>query len=182
LFTLILSFIRNLKKHKEDGYFSNLALCFFIFSLLFLFTIQLCISIFAFISVYDNGAEEKTYQDGLYRLIQKPIGQEKLVYKFPEKFEVLQERYKCCGFLSYHDYNSSLPVPDSCCITKVSDRPCGIRRHPNNIYFKGCLSKISKVIRRHTVLLSSVAFGFSLVEIFGLIFSCCLYVQQVTHR
>ena len=142
----------------------------------------MCVSLFAFIFVYDSDSKDQSYENGLHHLIQNQFGKEKLVTLFPEKFDVLQETYKCCGFESYHDYSLMEPVPESCCITKVPDRHCGLRKHPNNIYFKGCLSKISKVIMRHTSLLGSVAFGFAFVEMFGLIFSCCLYVQQVSHK
>ncbi|KAA0201109.1 Tetraspanin [Fasciolopsis buskii] len=63
--------------------------------------------------------------------------------------DLVQQKFKCCGSKSYHDWKESvfqndskshtpdifgygLRVPDSCCIRSVKD--CGALPHPSNIY------------------------------------------------
>ena len=168
---------------RKTDTFPSFALCSFIFALLLLFTIQLCISVFALFSVYGTGNGEEGYTQEFKRSITENLGDaSKVVRDHPDVFRILEKEFKCCGLGSYEDYDKDNPVPDSCCKTAVSDYQCGKRRHPSNIYFQGCIFKISKVASDHTLLLGSVAFGFSLIQIFGLVFSCCLYVQLVANK
>ena len=117
-----------------------------------------------------------------------------VLYDKRSAFDRIESIHKCCGLLDYTDYPSfkknhfpddsngteqqqPLPVPHSCCRTPTEN--CGIRRHPSNIYYSGCSLKIFSSIRDELVLLSSLALGFSSLEIFGIIFSCCLYMKII---
>ena len=94
-----------------------------------------------------------------------------------EAFNEMESNLKCCGLYDYTDYGRESPVPTSCCKGPVVDESCGARKHPSNIYYDGCLERIHNTARDELLLLSSVALAFSFVELFGLLFSCCLYVQ-----
>jgi CD151 antigen len=64
--------------------------------------------------------------------------------------DFLQEKFHCCGAVSFTDWQHSRwlqthetdnKVPDSCCKT-VTER-CGTRDHPSNINYTGCLDLIA---------------------------------------
>ncbi|KAF6018270.1 CD151 [Bugula neritina] len=94
----------------------------------------------------------------------------------------VQMKYKCCGSASYKDWKNNSVIkslntttPDSCCISRVSG--CGKIEHPSNIYTKGCASVIEKGLRLNMVLVPALSLGFSVIQIFGVIFSSALTHQ-----
>ena len=101
--------------------------------------------------------------------------------------EALYGPFHCCGWLYFDDYeyldgrnrhNKSAPVPVSCCKTWVEG--CGARKHPNNIYYDGCWSKFGAEMRDYVLMLGWTALGFSVVELIGLMFAVCHYIQTVS--
>ncbi|XP_075462108.1 CD151 antigen-like [Ascaphus truei] len=66
-------------------------------------------------------------------------------------------------------------VPDSCCKTVTQE--CGLRDHPSNIYKVegGCITKLETFIRSHLLIIGAVGIGIACVQLFGMIFTCCLY-------
>ncbi|XP_055703855.1 CD151 antigen-like [Phlebotomus papatasi] len=103
----------------------------------------------------------------------------------------MQQEYKCCGAVRFEDWRQSLwisdqnddllfppedrVVPDSCCITPTN--LCGLRDHPSNIYYTGCIYQMSEDLKHHLIILGAMAAGSSMIPIFGMIISCCLYVK-----
>uniref|UniRef100_A0A8C0EGH9 Tetraspanin n=1 Tax=Bubo bubo TaxID=30461 RepID=A0A8C0EGH9_BUBBB len=96
----------------------------------------------------------------------------------------LQQEFKCCGSNNYTDWADSLwikspeangrKVPDSCCKT-ITDL-CGRRDHPSNIYKEsGCITKLENFIQDHLKIIGAVGISIACVQIFGMIFTCCLY-------
>ncbi|NXC57146.1 CD151 protein, partial [Aleadryas rufinucha] len=96
----------------------------------------------------------------------------------------LQQEFKCCGSNNYSDWADSLwikspeasgrKVPDSCCKT-ITDL-CGRRDHPSNIYKEsGCITKLENFIQEHLKIIGAVGISIACVQIFGMIFTCCLY-------
>ncbi|NWX16515.1 CD151 protein, partial [Aegotheles bennettii] len=96
----------------------------------------------------------------------------------------LQQEFKCCGSNNYTDWADSLwikspeangrKVPDSCCKT-ITDL-CGRRDHPSNIYKEsGCIMKLENFIQEHLKIIGAVGISIACVQIFGMIFTCCLY-------
>lgn len=153
---------------------SSVLLCFFIFALLFLFACQFIIGLFAFISVSPSADGNDEFEASL----SENLNTTQLLLERKEDFDVFQQTFKCCGWQTYEDYqsiNKSDPVPDTCC--KTVTPLCGVRKHPSNIHYDGCAERFGTILKEHLIILGSVAIGFSLVEIFGLIFACCLYVQ-----
>ena len=154
---------------------SSVVLCLFIFSLLFLFTLQLIIGLIAFISVTPNSEGKDEFMSSLI----ENLNATQLLESHQTEMESLYGTFKCCGWNLYEDYeipNKANPVPDACCKTVIEN--CGQRKHPSNIYYDGCVDRFGPILKEYLLLLGSVALGFSIVEVFGLIFSCCLYVQM----
>uniref|UniRef100_U3J1Y6 Tetraspanin n=1 Tax=Anas platyrhynchos platyrhynchos TaxID=8840 RepID=U3J1Y6_ANAPP len=96
----------------------------------------------------------------------------------------LQQEFKCCGSNNYTDWADSVwirsseasgrKVPDSCCKT-ITDL-CGRRDHPSNIYKEnGCITKLENFIQEHLKIIGAVGISIACVQIFGMIFTCCLY-------
>lgn len=157
-----------------------MVLCLFIFTLLMLFTIQLCMCIFAFISVYGSTTEEG-YKREFERSIVEHLGDPKSILKSRASiFDLLQAELKCCGIRNHRDYSNSDPgkdfsVPQSCCKTRSNCNT--LRIHPNNIHFHGCGEKMAVIGGQHLLMLGWLALALTIIELFALIFSCSLYVQ-----
>ncbi|XP_052800898.1 CD151 antigen-like [Mya arenaria] len=99
--------------------------------------------------------------------------------------------FKCCGSRSFEDWrhskwlkssNDSRKTPDSCCIT-VSDL-CALRDHPSNIHYPGCAVTLQTITQESLILIGGIALGFCFIQIFGIIFSCCLIrkVKEAEYR
>ncbi|KAJ6645535.1 Tetraspanin-11 [Pseudolycoriella hygida] len=103
----------------------------------------------------------------------------------------MQQEYTCCGAFRFEDWryshwlrsertdllrttNNRL-VPDSCCIT-MSER-CGIRDHPSNIPYTGCVYKFLDELRDHLNIVAAVGSGICVVQIFGMVLAIILYIK-----
>lgn len=97
----------------------------------------------------------------------------------------LQKEWKCCGAGEYADWqqsrwiieNPDIPnkVPDSCCITILET--CGRMDHPSNIWWNGCILALEDEVEKNLVILGAIGLGFCALQLFGILFSCCLYFQ-----
>ncbi|XP_022082759.1 CD151 antigen-like [Acanthaster planci] len=95
----------------------------------------------------------------------------------------LQRKFYCCGASGYADYQQSLwkvkgkagnlSSPDSCCKTESSY--CAVRDHPSNIYHLGCVDGLTNYFSGHLAIIGAVCMAIAGVQIFGLVFSMCLY-------
>lgn len=97
----------------------------------------------------------------------------------------LQQEFHCCGSNNSQDWQDSewicsgeadsRVVPDSCCKTMVAG--CGKRDHASNIYKVegGCITKLETFIQEHLRVIGAVGIGIACVQVFGMIFTCCLY-------
>lgn len=54
-------------------------------------------------------------------------------------------------------------VPDSCCKTEGSG--CGMRDHPSNIYYTGCIHKLSDTVRNHLGYLTISGLGLCILQV-----------------
>ena len=61
-------------------------------------------------------------------------------------------------------------VPDSCCISP--GRYCGVRSHPSNIRYTGCIDRIQRIAGDHLIIVGAVALGIALVQVRG-VQQCC---------
>ncbi|XP_072941429.1 CD151 antigen isoform X2 [Epargyreus clarus] len=95
----------------------------------------------------------------------------------------MQTEFKCCGAVVFsqwrgsvwHAHDPRLLVPDSCCRSPAPR--CGMRDHPSNIYYDGCIHEFTNHIREHLIILAAVGVGMSVIPIFGFVFSCALYAK-----
>lgn len=97
----------------------------------------------------------------------------------------MQEEFHCCGALSYSDwagsewvvsgdaYNNT--VPDSCC--KTPSRLCGVRDHPSNIWYNGCIHRLEEELASHLLILGAAGCGLCAIQLLGVILACCLYLK-----
>ena len=69
--------------------------------------------------------------------------------------------------------NPEFLVPDSCC--KTESPGCGVRDHPSNIPYTGCIHRFSEQLSDHLQLLGVVSLALALLQIFGVIFTSCLF-------
>ncbi|CAL1542231.1 unnamed protein product [Lymnaea stagnalis] len=104
----------------------------------------------------------------------------------------LQNRYQCCGFSSYEDYqrenedyscSSSKPqacgVPKSCCIQRdgvTLPEDCGYGVTGNATMFdlintEGCTDALIQWLMEHLDLVGAIALGFAIPQIFGILLS-----------
>lgn len=98
---------------------------------------------------------------------------------------VYYQQFHCCGSNNSRDWQDSewirsgeadgRVVPDSCCKTVVPG--CGRRDHASNIYKVegGCITKLETFIQEHLRIIGAVGLGIACVQVFGMLFTCCLY-------
>ncbi|KAG8438028.1 hypothetical protein GDO86_008638 [Hymenochirus boettgeri] len=149
--------------------------------LLCIFILEILAGILAYIYYQQLNAELKQSLKQTMTIKYKQPGEEKVT----RAVDKLQQEFKCCGSNNSQDWRDSVwinspesekrLVPDSCCKT-VTER-CGHRDHPSNIYKVegGCITKLETFIRSHLLVIGAVGIGIACVQLFGMIFTCCLY-------
>jgi len=96
----------------------------------------------------------------------------------------IQQQYACCGSSSYKDWmgspwqleNAKMRVPDSCC--KTVTEGCGMRDHPSNIPYTGCIHRFGSELTLHLFLLGSISFGIAILQVPGILLTSCLFSKQ----
>ncbi|XP_055854003.1 CD151 antigen-like [Episyrphus balteatus] len=166
-------------------YEQKVIILFYTFLLVLVFLLELIIGGLAYFY-------ETQLEDELKRTLNKTFASS---YGIDESRTVaidrMQQEYKCCGAIRFEDWRSSewlssnrtdiirptngRVVPDSCCVTLMDN--CGLRDHPSNIPYTGCIYQFSDEMRRHLIILGAVGLGICLIHIIGMILSCCLYVK-----
>ncbi|XP_005996124.1 CD151 antigen isoform X1 [Latimeria chalumnae] len=158
----------------------NLLRVYFVL-LLCIFLLEILAGILAYIYYQQLNEElKKNLKETITRKYKQP--NEEGVTRAVDK---LQQEFKCCGSNDFEDWSESTwikgnntagrKVPDSCCKTETPY--CGKRNHPSNIYRVegGCITKLGKFIQEHLRVIGAVGIGIACVQIFGMIFTCCLY-------
>lgn len=126
---------------------------------------------------------EATVHDELLRSLNMTmLNSYKMDTEKTEAIDHMQQAFQCCGFGSFQDWrysrwlkgnpNINNTVPDSCC--KTMSMACAIRDHPSNIYYDGCVTGLEIYMKRHLIILGAVGLGICCLQIFGIIFACCL--------
>ncbi|XP_053755258.1 LOW QUALITY PROTEIN: CD151 antigen [Panthera pardus] len=158
----------------------NLLRLYFIL-LLLIFLLEVIAGILAYIYYQQLNAELKEHlKDTMTKRYHQP-GHEGVT----SAVDKLQQEFRCCGSNNSHDWRDSewirsgqaggRVVPDSCCKTVVTG--CGQRDHASNIYKVegGCITKLETFIQEHLRIIGAVGVGIACVQLFGMIFTCCLY-------
>ncbi|XP_062563012.1 CD151 antigen-like [Armigeres subalbatus] len=108
-----------------------------------------------------------------------------------EAIDRMQQEFGCCGAVRFEDWRYSVwlrsrrkdlirptegrRVPDSCCISMTPK--CGLSDGPSNIPYTGCIYKMADDLKHHLILLGAIGLGICVIQVFGMILSCCLYVK-----
>ncbi|XP_020835016.1 CD151 antigen isoform X1 [Phascolarctos cinereus] len=153
----------------------------YFFLLLLIFLLEVIAGILAYIYYQQLSAELKdTLKDTMVQKYHQP-GHEGVTVAVDK----LQQKFHCCGSNNSGDWQESVWIrsgeaegrkfPDSCCKTIVEG--CGQRDHASNIYKVegGCITKLEKFIQEHLSIIGAMGLGIAGVQIFGMIFTCCLY-------
>lgn len=86
-----------------------------------------------------------------------------------EAWDFIQSQLECCGVNSSQDWKGQ--VPKSCCSNADNCGPAG------PYYDKGCYDTVKEYISKYAVYVGIAGIGIGLIEIIGIIFSCCLANQ-----
>lgn len=97
---------------------------------------------------------------------------------FQEALSKYQKEFKCCGLIhgpsdwgdNFQHYYQSCECPDN------SESPC-MTYEGKNVYKTSCFTLIKDLVKKHIAIIIGIAFGLTLVEIFGLVFSMILFCQ-----
>ncbi|ESO97533.1 hypothetical protein LOTGIDRAFT_208719 [Lottia gigantea] len=102
--------------------------------------------------------------------------------RIDEAVDSMQREFQCCGAGSYKDWKysrwlrldttTSNRAPDSCCMTPSPN--CAGRDHPSNIYWTGCSRQLEHFIKNHLIIIGGIGLGFCCIQVFGIVFACCL--------
>ncbi|XP_077286979.1 CD151 antigen-like [Arctopsyche grandis] len=156
----------------------SMLLCYTYF-LLLIFVLEAMVGVLAY--VY----EEQVTTELQANLNNTFLENYRMVQDKTKAIDSMQINFKCCGAVRHEDWKASAwlrvslgekrLVPDSCC-KSVTPR-CGIRDHPSNIHYTGCIRPMANHIRDHLIILGAVGLGISVIPIFGMVVSCCIYVK-----
>ncbi|XP_071488805.1 CD63 antigen-like isoform X1 [Diadema antillarum] len=99
-------------------------------------------------------------------------------------FDDMQKNLKCCGVSNYTEwfgFNMTIDyymVPESCC--KNQQQGCNMDISPDpvtagrRIYTNGCYDNLKDLLITNIGIVAGVAIGIAVIEVFGIIFACCL--------
>lgn len=89
-----------------------------------------------------------------------------------EAWDFIQSQLKCCGVTNSEDWTKQgIEVPKSCCSNPDRCNSSG------PFHEKGCYDKVKEDISQYAVYVGIAGIGIGLIEIIGIIFSCCLANQ-----
>ncbi|RWS04590.1 hypothetical protein B4U79_19082, partial [Dinothrombium tinctorium] len=156
----------NQSSNKSRKPYSSIALCSFIFALLFLFTFQLSIGFLSVVATIDNNGgnynhnkEDHIGDIEFVRLLRENLNSNATNYDLlmarRKEFDIIQASFRCCGLESFEDYGDK-QVPDTCC--KTISFNCSVRKHPSNINYDGCAASALEAINCYIIIMGSVAF------------------------
>ncbi|GFN98675.1 tetraspanin [Plakobranchus ocellatus] len=156
-------------------------LIFYAFMLMAVFMMETCVGVLAY--MYEGAVHEE-----LARNLNVTINNN---YHFDREVtkavDHMQTSFKCCGTSGIGDWqysrwvqhnikqNHSDLVPSSCCISPNTSCVQGLLDlHPSNVHTDGCLEHLESFVRLHLIIVGGVGLGLSILQLFGIIFSCCL--------
>ncbi|KAK3794217.1 hypothetical protein RRG08_049617 [Elysia crispata] len=156
-------------------------LIFYAFMLMAVFMLETCAGVLAY--MYEGAVHEELARN-LNVTINNKYHYDSEVTKAVDH---MQTAFKCCGTSGISDWqysvwaqdrsrsNSTNLVPFSCCIspnTSCIQGPQDI--HASNVHTEGCLEYLEDFVRLHLIIVGGVGLGLSILQLFGIVFSCCL--------
>ncbi|KAK3593918.1 hypothetical protein CHS0354_011521 [Potamilus streckersoni] len=147
----------------------------FAFLLLLIFLLEAVAGVLAY--MYDGVVKEE-----LTRNLNKTM-MDNYMYDIAitQAVDEMQQQFQCCGTRDFQDWryskwkkneNDTRVTPDSCC--KTPSLMCALSDSPNNIYYLGCSIQLEYYTKHSLILIGGIGLGLCCVQVFGIIFSCCL--------
>ncbi|CAL1532095.1 unnamed protein product [Lymnaea stagnalis] len=155
-------------------------LIFYAFVLMAVFMLETCVGVLAYI--YESAIHQE-----LTRNLNTTINQKYFLDDDVTKaVDLMQTTFDCCGATSSSDWvfskwmvnispNDSSLVPASCCTSGNST--CSVTLGSAYVHTQGCVEPLEKFLRFHLILIGGVGLGLSILQLFGIIFSCCLALK-----
>nr|KAF6275342.1 CD151 molecule (Raph blood group) [Myotis myotis] len=134
--------------------------------LLIIFLLEIVAGILAYVYYQQLNAELKeNLKDTMTKRYHQP-GHEGVT----SAVDKLQQEFHCCGSNNSQDWQDSEWI-------RSGEADCGQRVHASNIYRVegGCITKLETFIQEHLRIIGAVGLGIACVQVFGMIFTCCLY-------
>lgn len=173
--TILVSFLGCAGVWKEN----RCVLILYTFFLLFIFLMEAVAGTLAYVYEDQVKHELETNLNATF------LSNYKINDQLTNDIDQMQREFRCCGALSPDDWINSKwlkedpsienKVPDSCC--KTENVGCGQSSHPSNIHDYPCISMFLAKIKEHLIILGAVGLGICIVQLFGMIFSLCLYIR-----
>lgn len=113
-----------------------------------------------------------------------------------KSWDYVQVFFECCGADNATDWDTSYymgkykHIPPTCCVLKEknADTPVPVneancyKKMTGSYYKEGCYPKLLQWVNDKAVILIAVAIGVALVQVFGLLFACCLKSAIQKHK
>lgn len=89
-----------------------------------------------------------------------------------DAWDYLQQELGCCGAQNSTDWETNTQnIPESCCNMNY---PGCDTQDQSLIYQTGCVDAMIDFVKTHINIIGGVALGVAVVEILGVVFSCCV--------
>lgn len=150
----------------------------YIFILLFIVLLELMVAFLGY--VYKENVDEEL-KVNLNRTMLESFGVDEAKTL---AINVMQRKFSCCGAVQFEDWRYSVwktsnmtrnLVPDSCCKTITTG--CGIRDHPSNIFYDGCLEKMEDEMKNGLMTIIFVGLSVGVSQIIGIVLGIQLYLK-----
>lgn len=122
-------------------------------------------------------------EESMKQTIQNVYGSDQVV---TDAVDAMQKGLKCCGAESPKDWFSSKYgfIPGSCCVEEGCEVPNALAAFAKLlagntdiiIYTEGCSTKLFEQLEQYTVILAGLTIGIGVVQLLGMVFSCCLCI------
>ncbi|XP_045474137.1 CD63 antigen-like [Harmonia axyridis] len=89
-------------------------------------------------------------------------------------WDVAQHEGECCGINGPTDWQSVTKndsLPHTCCPNTADDGSCTMKTEHYNA---SCFDKLKELFLKNATIIESVGLGISLLQVFGIVFACCL--------
>jgi len=143
-----------------------------VYSTLLLVSILLQLGLAAAAVLYRDGAQEGVVSG--VKILIKEFRNNSMA---SQGLSHLQRNLHCCGAESFTDWEDSpwvlaqekAKVPPSCC--KSPSQDCGVRLHPSNIHYSGCVHSLVETISSRLKLICALAGILVVLQVLGLFIS-----------
>ncbi|XP_055296824.1 leukocyte surface antigen CD53-like [Sitodiplosis mosellana] len=152
------------------GSVSENTCCLFGFSVILIMIIlfEVGISIFA----YEKKDQLDSFVENSLRDTLRNIKDDSTLYP---PWHLLQYEFNCCGINSPDDWkavNDTIYLPPSCCHLNIDDQTTCLKDQASKL---GCKKALIDFLHDHIVYLVGIGAGIIVFQLFGVVFSCCLF-------